>query len=165
MNKATEEAISKLITSAFSDAVYPGDDALVNHSENHLEKQQIADFFRGRKWKGISLDILHEEYIGDESACLFFMTREAIAYYAPAFMLICLEQYEDADLIPDTVISVLTTPTIGNEDCHALTRWAANFDDRQRMAIDSFLKHMRKKHPEDFGDQMMDTTIYERKER
>jgi hypothetical protein len=95
----------------FSTTPYPGDRNIVSDESYHLEKRQIAEFFRSRDWRDIDLQTLRHEYVGDESACLEFMTPEAFRYYLPSYLMICIDSYELADITYDTIIWKLTRPT------------------------------------------------------
>jgi hypothetical protein len=76
--------LKALIANAWADVEYPGDAAIAyDNTGYHLECNQVRDFFRQKRWRDISHSVLRT-YIGDESACLSFMSPVAFRYYLPA---------------------------------------------------------------------------------
>ena len=113
----------------------------------HLEADQVADFFAGKKWTEISLLSLQNEYIGDGSACLCFMNPKAFRYYFPAYMLIAIQDYDNADVIADSAVNALIpTPD--------LRSWweerTSGLNAAQRSVITTFLHFMQEQHAEDY---------------
>jgi hypothetical protein len=141
------------IVEAFSDSVYPGDDALVDDDKYHLEQRQIKSFFKGRSWDKLSLHCLNSEYIGDASACLGFMRGEAVRYYLPAFMLMSLDEYDNADLIVDSTIAALTPQEQGGKKLQQFAAWAELFSEKQHNVIYKFLHHIKEHHADDLGNE------------
>ena len=91
-----DEKLNQLIEHAFSKTVAPNG-SLVKGSQ--AEAQQVQDFFAGKNWREINLNSLQVEYIGDGSACLWFMTPAVAAYYFPAYLKIAALTYAEADAI------------------------------------------------------------------
>jgi len=92
---------------AFKDVEYPGDDKLVyDNSGKHLECIETAKLFKNKKWQEIPQNFLIEE-----STSLHFFSKEAFKYYLPAYMIIILKDYLEADDLPDILIKKLTLPT------------------------------------------------------
>jgi len=95
------------VIDSFSDVAYPGDDRIVEgFSGEDLERQRIAEQFRGHRWAGMPLEVLIEN-----TGALAFFTPEAFRYYLPAYILVALSLYEDANTIPSDLVSALTLPT------------------------------------------------------
>jgi hypothetical protein len=87
------------VVSAFSSVAYPGDDNIVDPVPYYEpEREQIKRFLAGKDWKQITWLLLNDEYIGDSSAVLAFLSPYATIYYLPAFLLIALNNYREADL-------------------------------------------------------------------
>ncbi len=138
--------VRTLISEAWSDAPYPGDDAIAyDQSGQHLERAQVAEFFRGKRWKDVTLAALRS-YRGDASACLAFMSPEAFRYYLPAYMLIALDDYAEADAIADSALNMLTP----GELREYWNERAKGFSQRQRGAILSFLNYLDAHHGADY---------------
>ena len=103
--------IKHLIEVAFGHSDPPTPSSLV--SGESIEAQQIRDFFVAKTWQQITLSSLQNQYIGDGSACLWFMTPEAVAYYLPSYLLLsCLEYYE-ADAISSEFVFKLAQVACG----------------------------------------------------
>lgn len=142
--------LTYLIKKSFSGLRYPGDNALVPDLDNHLEQQQVKDYFKGKKWEDITLGSLRTEYIGDESACLYFMTEQAARYYLPAYLLISVIDYNDADVIIDSVISMLTPEEHDGSNLERFYSWVKGFSLEQCNVISLFLLYMAKNHSDYF---------------
>ena len=128
---------------------YPGDDNIAYRQDgSHLECMQVADFFRGKSWKDITLQCLRT-YRGDGSACLSFMSPEAFRYYLPAYMLIALDNYGEADLIADSAVNALTPQPRGPLQRFWEER-VSEFTRDQKRAILAFLRHMAAAHEADY---------------
>ena len=99
------------IADAFAYRSYPGDDSIADADPRYhgYEGHAVTRFHRGKHWQEITLPHLREEYAGDATACLAFMTPDGWRYYLPAYLLIALE-WEKADAVGDAVIGNLTHP-------------------------------------------------------
>jgi hypothetical protein len=133
------------IAEHFSTTPYPGDKNIVSEESYHLEKRQVAEFFRGRDWCDIDLQTLRREYRGDESACLIFMTPEAFRYYLPSYLMICIDSYELADITYDTTIRRLTRPT-RTDDVEWFAERFVPLAPEQAVDIARFLNLMHRLH-------------------
>src|SRR5689334_6156359 len=92
------------IESAFGDVPHPGDDNITRHA-GCLECAEIADYFRGKSWRGHSMQGLWR--IRD---ALPLLTPEALHYFLPAFMLAVLDAPDEADVTPEAIIGTFTPP-------------------------------------------------------
>lgn len=105
-------AAGAAIRRAFADTSYPGDRDIGRRSaevawEHNLEPKQIEAFFAGKTWPEITLRAL-QDYVGDEAACLSFMTPAAFRHYLPAYMLMVLEEFGAASGLVDSLLARLT---------------------------------------------------------
>jgi hypothetical protein len=138
-----------LVERAWEGSVYPGDVNIAYDGEGHnLECIQVADFFRGKRWNDVTLGSL-KSYRGDASACLYFMSVDAFRYYLPAYMLIALDNYAEADVVADTAVNALTPQPLGPLQKFWAER-LAGFSPKQREAIVAFLRFMASEHGEDY---------------
>lgn len=62
-------------------------------SSKCIEPVMVREFFKGRCWWSITLQMLRADYPGDGSACLSFMSPKGRNYYLPAYLLIASEYY------------------------------------------------------------------------
>ena len=99
------------IERAFAERAYPGDDCIADSDARYesYEGHAVTAFHRGKPWKEITLRHLVDDYAGDPTACLAFMTPEGWRYYLPAYLLIAL-QPDEAGAIADAVVGTLTHP-------------------------------------------------------
>ncbi|WP_194790889.1 DUF6714 family protein [Pseudomonas sp. UFMG81] len=65
----------------------------------YIEPLQVREFFSGRPWWEITLEVLRSEYSGDASACLSFMSAEGRNYYIPAYLLMAVEKYYEGGVV------------------------------------------------------------------
>lgn len=118
------------------------------------EYSYVEDFFLDRKWNAFSMKDLWEVYEGDPSAIPSFMSDEALIYYLPGFLLITITDYEEADLLVDSVVNALTV----NGNCR-LNRLNQGFNSQQANAVSSFLAYMSEEHSRDFEKRGLDESI------
>ena len=90
--------LKQTIEHAFLDVLYPGDNNITHCPYNCAECRRIADFFKGKEWRGQTAAELKNYHVA-----LSLFTPEAFHYFLPAFMLVSLDSYEKGDVIPDAV--------------------------------------------------------------
>lgn len=138
--------VRTLITEAWADVTYPGDSNIAyDQSGKHLECAQVAEFFRGKRWNDITLEVLRN-YRGDASACLSFMSPQACRYYLASYMLIALDAYREADVVADSALNMLTP----NQLRDFWTERVSGFSPEQCRAIVSFLQFLDTHHGADY---------------
>jgi hypothetical protein len=74
-----------------------------------LEADNIAKFLSGKRWQSIDLDCL-SSYRGDTSAFLNFISDKAYLYFFPAFLMIGLKEYSEANLEFNSVLFQFRPP-------------------------------------------------------
>ena len=113
------------------------------------EYSYVADYFKGKHWKDITLPRLRDDYPGPHDACLSFMSPEAFRFYLPAYMVITINDYKEADTAGDAAMFAVTPPA----DRSLVPWWQeriSGFNAKQRSAIRSFLEYVDEKHAQDF---------------
>jgi hypothetical protein len=124
------------IEQAFADAVYPGDDKLIN--ANHCgECAEIAEVFRGKKWSSLTNIKFLRRYV----AALSLLYPEAFRYYLPAYMIAALIDPATADVILDSLEYDFMPRATENA---AAQEWffnrATGFSPAQKRAIKAYLE-------------------------
>lgn len=143
------------ITMAFQDVPYPGDDNLVDRDPGgyNYEQNDLEDTFRGKHWQGLTLAVLHN------SASSFF-TPEAFHFFLPAYLIVSIDSFYDADVIPINIVYDLDP--IFNAECGCTEKFE-NILDRftlaQRSAIRSFLQFLDDEHGDEYDDCRLDYLI------
>lgn len=79
------------VVRAFGKKMPPEPSGIV--SSKCIEPVMVREFFKGRCWWDVTLQMLQSDYPGDSSACLSFMSPEGRSYYLPAYLLIASEYY------------------------------------------------------------------------
>jgi hypothetical protein len=138
-----------LIANAWADVEYPGDAAIASDNTGyHLECNQVRDFFRQKRWNDISHSMLRT-YVGDESACLSFMSPVAFRYYLPAYMLVAIDNYDYAGVTANSAVTALI-PQTSKELATFWTQRTSGFSEHQSDAIVAFLLFMEENHGNDY---------------
>lgn len=68
------------------------------------EKDEIDNTFALRRWDELSYDEIRKEY-----AALHFFSLKAWLYFLPAYMRLIARDIEEADMVPDTLVSSMGT--------------------------------------------------------
>lgn len=102
-----KEQLISAIRSAFTDEIYPGDGNLIyDKSGTHLECEQVRTAFTRKRWEQLDKPFLinHRQ----DYTCF---SGEAFRYYLPAFLLLVISDFDEADDLPFNLVSALTLPT------------------------------------------------------
>lgn len=174
---AADARVADAIALAWANAEYPGDDHLAGRDSCCGEYGYVAEFFRGRHWRDVTLESL-KNYAGPPDAYLSFMSGAALRYYLPAFMLIALEEPLDGATcnwemslvyVAATTLNphryrpevhaleqTLTPPALQSTSPDAAARLRTWWEDRmqgltraQRDAILAFLTRMQERRADD----------------
>ena len=127
------------IKTAFGDMPYPGTEYITNDLEgNDLERKQIREgFSRYENW----LDVPSELLVQERDALPLF-EPQGFRFYLPAYMLFALEDYEGADMIPESIVHSLTLPDAGTELYEFVRERLVLFSEEQRKAVLHFLEYL-----------------------
>ncbi len=129
------------IEKAFARVSYPGDDNLVSKVDfRDLEREEIADFFRGKRWQTLTGDELESQ-----NSALSFFTTDALHYYIPAFLIHALDWY-NADIAAHYLIYTIV-PSFYDSSERFKTK-IPEFDAPQRRAIRDTLLYIVSIYPE-----------------
>ena len=144
----TEQILVQLIDAAFGNLPCPAEHAIGAHERGYcLETDQIVDFFSSKHWRVISATALWNDYVGDGSACLCFMSPEAFRFYLPTYMMIAIREYQDSDLMADSAINAL----LPSASAHSWwEKRVSVLTKQQREAAVAFLHYMQEHHADDY---------------
>ena len=147
------DAVKMRILEAFRLTPYPADDDLVTDQSGHdPESMEIASAFKGKDWKDVSMEMLHEHA---DSLPLF--TPTAFRYYLPAYMIGCIDSYYDLDVTLDGVLFNLTPPKErSGQEWDFFWARAQVFNEQEREAIRSFLELMDQYERADWASEGME---------
>ena len=128
--------VRESIESAFADVSYPGDDRIADH-QDCPECDDVREHFRGASWRGHTVAEL-QQY----QSVLPLFTPPALQYFLPAYMLVSLGAWSEADMIPFSILQ-MCLPSPPDEEVglrrHREERFAV-FTRQQRAAIAAFLQ-------------------------
>ena len=125
--------------SIFPNVIFPINEPI--SSGAGIESRAVENFFRGRARFEISLKDLNESYKHDPSACLGFMLPSAFAFFLPLFMRISVLDFDEADVISDTVVYRLRDMGVGRAE-ENLNSVLLNYTKDQLNVILDFLSEM-----------------------
>lgn len=139
------ERLVEEIEAAFGDLPLPAEEDLVyDNSGYHLECNQVRETFRGRHWRELTT-----EFLRADCQAIFFFSPVGFRFFVPAFVRASIQDYENADRLPDVVVHSLEAPQIpGLVSTHQARLRALTA--RQRRALESSLSFLLRKHGEDF---------------
>jgi hypothetical protein len=133
----SNETLGEIIDRAFGERAAPNG-SLVKGSQ--IEAQQVQDFFAGKTWRKVTLEALQKEYVGDGSACLWFMAPLVAAYYLPAYLMITAVAYAEADAISAEFVIKLRRVAEGEDSDFA--KALKLLSDEQNFAVSLVLKQV-----------------------
>ena len=155
MSSHNQERMTNLkeqIIEAFRDVPYPGDDNLVDKDPGgfNIEEEELEERFRGKHWQALTLATLHNS--GDS-----FFTPAAYHFFLPAYLLVSLSRFYEADVLPyDTVCGL---DPMFNAECGRMRKFRKTqglFTKTQRNVIRSFLEFLRDEYGEEFENEFAD---------
>lgn len=92
-----KKAVRDVIETAFGKESAPNASRIVDSV--YPEPLQIRDYFSGKNWWDLTVKGFYDDYVGDPSACLTFMTPFGIKYYLPAYLVMAVESYYEGDVL------------------------------------------------------------------
>lgn len=104
------------------------------HPGINLEADQVARYFAGKAWDQVTLADLHQDYVGDASACLGFMTVRAFGYFLPAYLRECVLWLYEADMTFDSTLERLT-PSASHMAPEEFSEFTQALSQAQKSAI------------------------------
>jgi Family of unknown function (DUF6714) len=136
----------KLIEEAFAEVPYPGDDNIADHLDC-LECDEIRAYFRGKSWRDLKFPELRAFH---ESLPLF--TPEAFHYFLPGYMLATLDDLEQAEMIPYSIITIGGYPDDASNAKEEAQENRKRFTESQRRAIAAWLREFSRSGPLEWRD-------------
>lgn len=140
------ENLTLSIFEIFNDLKYPGDSNIVYQNAEHLECESVRDFLAGRTWKELSWVQICDCYEEDEYSIHNFLSEEGLRYYFPAFLLICIKSYVEADLFSHNITELLIS---GQNDPSLKWKLFRSNEDKCRI-VAKFLEFIKKYYSEDY---------------
>ena len=149
VRKKAENLVTKL-NEGFSATKYPGDDNIVyDNTGDHLECNEVANAFRGKKWNEVPLKVLRHNH-----EALFFFTAEGYRYYLPAFLRAAAKSYYRAGNIPGTLVFSLTPPDTEGTRMTEFHNKNDRLEPNQKQIVSEFLEFLVEVHESDFPDNL-----------
>ncbi len=151
------------VRQAFAGTEYPGNDKILyDNNCRHSECIKAYNAFSDTSWDGLDNETVRSLY-----DIFPFITDAAFRYFLPRFLILCLEDIDEADTITSSVITWLTPPSERNnidfpiEDYISDDEWQNQYFDsfthRQRHCIAGFLMLIRDQYLDPNADQALKT--------
>lgn len=139
-----------LIEEAFADMPMPRqavDTETIPYAD--YEGRRVNEFFSGRSREEITVESLKTDFPGDYSAALLFMNESATIYYLPQFMKLCVEHHDQVDILPLSLLALLSGGR-SDEERDWLERLLAKLTNKQKAAVAGYLEYSFKENRDDF---------------
>jgi hypothetical protein len=124
--------LREAIGAAFQDVPYPGDDN-IGSSKTWYEAVDHETWLKGKRWQDLDL-----RDIQGHGGSLYFLSREAVPYYLPAFLLACLEP--EPDRTKESLLGALTRPTDDPRRDALFMERIGNLTPAQRAVVRRYLE-------------------------
>jgi hypothetical protein len=85
----------------------------------HLESESVKAFLIGRHWSSLTYQEIYQNYSGDGSAILTFLTPDAFKFFYPGFLLISLNEFETADMVGIAALRIFCNATPSTSELNA----------------------------------------------
>lgn len=145
MDAAEQDRLRQEVESAFRTVPYPGGERIVyDNSGTHPDCNAVKAIFVATHWHDIS-----PQAVIRYPEALSAFTPESFRFFLPAFLLACIEHYDEADVLPGNLISGFQT----RRDPHDQGRLQARLDalsPDQRRAVARVIEFLQREHGEDF---------------
>ncbi len=156
MSNAAVELI-QTITLAFANVASPSIDDLVHNNEpEHSECVEIKERLKGKNWKDMGEIIKEKHYPGDD---IHFLTADALKALIPGYMVGTIQNFRNADLVPEALITRLA-PNHNDPSGEEASNLIGKLSPEQREAVLQFLMYLRSNHAEDIENDELDSAIH-----
>lgn len=138
-NQITEKEIINEINKAFGKLRCPPDDLLVRGDD--IESVEIKNAFKGKHWEEIDSKFLLNEY----RESLLFFSPMAFRFYLPAYMIVVLQKFDQADIITHLLVNALTV-----SDFYSNRSVFEIFSDDQKRVVARFLIYLSSAYADNY---------------
>lgn len=142
-------ALRSQIHEAFANVPYPGNSSLTGLPDINPDKHRLEKAFCGKDWRQlINVKFVHRYY-----DCVSYFTDAAYFYFLPAYLITVLEYYDDAHMLPLSVLGELSSVlhTQRGKGSDWAKRRDAMYTTAQKRAIAAFLEYIRDEHGKDYS--------------
>jgi hypothetical protein len=143
-------SICDVISNSFDNVLRPLDESIVEPSfENDIERRDLVIFLSGKTWRDLKLETLLN-YKHDHTAILSFLTPLGFQYFLPAFLFICIHNFEDADFILDSTFLKFEKPNENNFERNSFLSWlVSELTQRQLSSVKQTAEAIEKIYGQD----------------
>jgi hypothetical protein len=110
----------------------------------YLDAESFISQTNGQVWKALDAEFLEEHH-----DALYFLSPRAFQACLPAYLTAAIQAFEDLDMLPDFLASVLT---LSKEDAEMKVRFekqTGGLSDAQRQAVAQALLFLERQYPPD----------------
>ncbi|MCG8295572.1 DUF6714 family protein [Pseudomonas entomophila] len=144
-----KQAVRAMVEAAFKKERAPDASRIVDSV--YPEPIQIREYFSGKDWWVLTLNGFYDDYIGDPSACLTFMTPLGMKYYLPAYLLLAVENYYDGDVLTLELSSRMRT-YVREDDMYELSA----LSDEQKKAVAAAMSFIWQEYGDEEAEEALE---------
>ena len=118
-----------------------------------LEAQEVADALCGVDREDVTFELLEHDMVSDHSACIFFLTAADFLYYMPAFLVLCMRDFDRSDLPFSLVGYFADEPEFRTEKQKEIL---SELRPAEKAALAEFITFLHREYGEEFMDGSLD---------
>lgn len=110
---------------------------LINRPNLDWEDKEVIRVLAGKSWQNFGIDVIKSCQV-DLTAIVYRLNPVYFVYYLPSFMTLCLSNFDEVDVLSDSIFSVLSLNIQGGSEYESLfVKLSLN----QKNTIRSFIKY------------------------
>ncbi|WP_248920760.1 DUF6714 family protein [Pseudomonas entomophila] len=143
------KAVRVMVEAAFRKESAPNVSHIVDSA--YPEPMQVREYFSGKDWWLLTLKGFYDDYVGDPSACLTFMTPLGMKYYLPAYLLLAVEDYYEGDVLTLELSSRMRT-YVREDDIYGLSA----LNDEQKKAVAAAMRFIWQVYEDEEAEEVLE---------
>tara|TARA_R100000306_G_C4327860_1_gene118643 strand:- start:314 stop:787 length:474 start_codon:yes stop_codon:yes gene_type:complete len=110
---------------------------LINRPNLDWEDKEVIRVLAGKSWQNFGIDVIKSCEV-DLTAIVYRLNPVYFVYYLPSFMSLCLSNFDEIDVLSDSIFSVLSLSVQGASEYESeFVKLSLN----QKSTIRSFIKY------------------------
>lgn len=155
-NETTTNELIRSIETAFGTSSRPEKLEIVREdSLNHVETNCLRTKLFNKNWIDICDD--PNSHHGDDLA---FISPDALSYFLPGYMILCVRYFEEMDILVDNLVDRLSPVKNSGYADIVLQKLISEISEDQSKSIVEFLKFVQERWSADFKEGVNDAIDY-----
>jgi hypothetical protein len=153
-----KKSVLERIKAAFPPVLLQDRSALVRDPQSHYEAKQFAEFLSLiTAWSELTLRMLREKYRGDPSITIHLLTQHGVVALLPAYLTMCVVDYEEGDVVSQSVVGFLGKDT--EAGLTSIDEVLPLLSDDQVLATKAVIDYLKEMHGFDFIGGELDRAL------